>query len=508
MLDSSQKLENLLELAVILGRQSDAKEALRIVSQKTCTLLGAEVASIMMINPKTRDTVKTIIKEGKDIDRRRYSLAQANIVGWCRYHKASFQTDDLKNDDRFTAGLFQDGLVKSAMCVPLIVDEDAIGYLVAMNKGDEAVFDQADFELLEKLAAISAPFLSNVQSAQEYFNTPLPDASLFAKFEAFGLLGNSEPFTELLRAIDAAARCDVRVLLQGQSGAGKELVAKALHKLSARQNKPFVAIDCGAIPEHLIESELFGHVKGAFTGATQDRKGLFEDADRGTLFMDEIANLPMDMQAKLMRVLQEGEVRPVGGNRTRKIDVRIVSASSASLTDLVADQKFREDLYYRLHVYPILIPSLEARSDDIPNLAKRMLAKFAKQQGKEISGFDSEVVRFLVGRKWPGNVRELENMIERLVTLCPPGKTVIDAALLPKDLRDAKQQNQTAELDFSVTRSLEEKVSDYERQLIEHALKKHGWNQSQAARELKTLVQTLRYKMKKLGIAPAPETET
>ena len=203
------------------------------------------------------------------------------------------------------------------------------------------------------------------------------------------------------------------------------MLARAIHTFSARNNKPFVAIDCGAIPLNLVESELFGHVKGAFTGATTDRKGLFAEADSGTLFIDEIASLPIDMQAKLMRVLQEGEIRPIGSNSTHKVDVRVIAAGSTSIRQLVDAGQLREDLYYRLHVYPIPVPSLRERQRDIPILANHFLSKFAGQQGKRAQAFHEEITDFMRIRPWPGNIRELENFVERLVTLCPPNMEIV-----------------------------------------------------------------------------------
>jgi transcriptional regulator with GAF, ATPase, and Fis domain len=296
-----EKLESLLELPVILGGQGDFQEILRLISVRAAALFEAEVASLVMINPRTRETVKTVIKEGRDANERHYRLAQTNIIGWSLHHRQPFLSPDLKTDSRFSAGLFQKSPVKSAMCVPLQIEADDIGYIVVINKLAEGEFDEDDLGLLARMAAIVAPYLSNAQKLQEFFNTPLPDAALLARFEALGLVGQSKPFVEMLRAVDAAAHCDVRVALQGQSGTGKELVANAIHHFSARKHMPFIALDCGAIPENLVESELFGHVKGAFTGANQDRKGLLEEAHGGTLFMDEVGNLPVDMQAKFMR---------------------------------------------------------------------------------------------------------------------------------------------------------------------------------------------------------------
>jgi transcriptional regulator with PAS, ATPase and Fis domain len=329
----------------------------------------------------------------------------------------------------------------------------------------------------------------------------LPEAALLSKYEPLGLLGKSKPFIELLKAIEAAARCDVRVLLEGRTGTGKELVARAIHKLSERSSQPFVAIDCGAIPQNLIESELFGHVKGAFTGATRDRSGLIAEANQGTLFMDEIANLPLEMQAKLMRVLQEGEVRPVGGNRSHKVDVRIISASSMPLRELVAQQKFREDLFYRLLVYPIPIPSLEERHEDISLLAEHFLKNFARQQRKSAQSFDETMLVFLEQRVWLGNIRELENFVERLVAFAPTEAIVLEASSLPPGIREEVERFQAAKTAGDSPRSLNARLQKYEEELLRQALTEHNWHQSRAAKALEIPEQTLRYKMNKLGIA-------
>jgi transcriptional regulator with GAF, ATPase, and Fis domain len=502
-----QKQENLFELAALLSQQNEFEEILRVVSLQACTLFEAEVASILMINPRTQHTVKTIIKEGKAVDRQRYQVAETNVIGWVIKYKQPFLSANIKADARFDAELFEKETVRSAMCVPLQSQGLVIGYLLLINKngGSEALadgeFDEAALHLLEKMAVIAAPFLSNVQKISEYFQTPLPEAALLNKYAPLGLLGKSKPFVELLKAIEAAVRCDVRVLLEGRTGTGKELVARAIHKLSERSSQPFVAIDCGAIPPNLIESELFGHVKGAFTGATRDRTGLIAEANQGTLFMDEIANLPLEMQAKLMRVMQEGEVRPVGSNRSQKVEVRIISASSVPLRDLVAQQKFREDLFYRLLVYPIPIPSLEERREDISLLAEHFLKNFAKQQRKPAQSFDETMLAFLEQRGWPGNIRELENFVERLVAFAPEDALVLDASTLPPGIKEEVERFQAAKTSGDSPRSLNARLQKYEEELLRQALVEHNWHQSRAAKALEIPEQTLRYKMNKLCIS-------
>jgi DNA-binding NtrC family response regulator len=304
----------------------------------------------------------------------------------------------------------------------------------------------------------------------------------------------------MLHAVEAAARCDVRVLLEGQSGTGKELIARAIHQLSDRKNGPFIAIDCGAIPENLVESELFGHVRGAFTGANTARIGLIEEANKGTLFMDEIANLPLPAQAKLLRVLQESVVRPVGSNATRPIDVRIISAGSAPLQSLVKTKEFREDLFYRLHVYPIQVPSLNDRPDDIPLLANLFLSRFSLEHGKQIQTFQQDILEFIRHRPWPGNIRQLENFVERLVALCPPNRETIGRDLLPETLRRELKEIDKLWHDAHVTKSLRDSVAEFETREIRQALLQSDWNQAKAARHLKISPETLRYKIKNLGI--------
>ena len=325
-----QKLEQLIEFAETLCQQNSFQEMLRLTAQKIAHFLNAEIVLIMMLNPRTQETVKTIIKEGVKVSHPRYRSVQNQVSGWLMKERKPLLSLDLKNDARFSNVILDDLSIKSVLGVPLEIEGVSIGSLILLNE-TPSKFDDLDLEFLSKIATIASPYLRNVQKIQHYFEAPLPNAALLTKYEALGLMGRSKGFVALLQAIESAARCDVRVMLQGESGTGKELIAKAMHKFSDRSARPFVAIDCGAIPANLMESELFGHVKGAFTGATTDRKGLLQEASDGTLFMDEIANLPLEMQVKLMRVLQEGEVRPLGSNKFRKVNVRLISASSASI---------------------------------------------------------------------------------------------------------------------------------------------------------------------------------
>ena len=493
------KLESLIDLAQLLGKQNDYEEVLRLVAEKASYLVNSDASLIMMTNPKTRNTIKTIYAE-RNVGDVQNNLVHTNICGWVTLNNNSLLSADIKSDLRFQGKRFDKVKVKSAICVPFRVENIIIGTLLLLKNEDNSSFTEYDLSVIEKFTAVVSPFLHSTQSIAQYFIAPLPQATLLKKYEVHGLLGKSQKFIHLLQTIESAARCDVRVLLDGQSGTGKELIAKAIHKYSSRNHQKFVAIDCGAIPPNLIESELFGHIKGSFTGANFSRKGLLEEANGGTFFMDEINNLPMELQAKLLRFLQESEIRPIGTNETCKVDVRIIAASSVSLKHLVEEQKFREDLFYRLYVYPISVPSLNERCEDIPLLANYFLKKYSLEQKKKIEMFHEEILDFLKNHSWSGNVRELENFVERLVTLAPLEMQIIDASILPADFREEWHELEAISPKYDTSNSLEKNILDYEKKLIRKVLIECNWNQSKAARKLNISEHTIRYKMNKLGI--------
>jgi transcriptional regulator with GAF, ATPase, and Fis domain len=490
----------LLELALLLGQANDYDEVLRLITQHTATLFGSDTTLLSMINPTTRQTIKTIYAEGKTEADKKYHLLNNSLSGWVINHYRSFMTADLKRDSRLPASLVRKFGAVTVLAVPLRTEGLIIGTIIILNDSSTRIFNEKDRVFLEQLATLVTPYLRNLQKIQQYFVAPLPQQVLLDKYKDLGLIGRSPVFIELLKAIESASRCEVRVLLEGDSGTGKELIARAIHRLSSRSNRPFIAVDCAAIPANLIESELFGHVKGAFTGAVSDRKGLMEEADGSTLFMDEISNLPLDLQAKLLRVLQEGEIRPLGSNSTRKIDVRIIAASSSSLKEKMHKQQFRDDLYYRLHVYPIKIPNLNQRREDIPILARHFLLEYNQQQNKNLEMIHEQVLDYMLSRNWPGNVRELENFIERLVTLAPEQSTLLGPEIMPPEFSKEWDKLKKSEQIPSGNKSLETQVAEFEEQLIRQELQANDWNQSRAARALNISEQTIRYKMNKLGI--------
>jgi DNA-binding NtrC family response regulator len=297
---------------------------------------------------------------------------------------------------------------------------------------------------------------------------------------------------------EAVADSRTTVLMTGESGTGKSLLARAIHHRSPRRDKPFVEVSCGALPETLLESELFGHVKGAFTGAIADKPGRFLAADGGTLFLDEINSASPAMQVKLLRMLQERCFEPVGSTETKHVDVRVVLASNVDLAELVAAQKFRQDLYYRINVVTIRLPSLRERLGDIPLLAGNFLRQFCKESGREVLGFSDAAVAALQRYDWPGNVRELENAIERAVVLCR--RPQIDVEDLPEVFQSSPMKMAATAVAADIPESpmpLELALQGPERRIIEAALKRNAWNRQATASELNINRTTLYKKMRK-----------
>jgi DNA-binding NtrC family response regulator len=310
------------------------------------------------------------------------------------------------------------------------------------------------------------------------------------------IVGREEKMLEIFELIKRVADSDATVLITGESGTGKELIARAIHQHSRRVQKPFVAVNCTAIPENLIESELFGHERGAFTGAVQRRIGKFELAHSGTLFLDEIGSMRLDMQTKLLRALQEREIERVGGERTLKVDVRIVAATNADLRELIKSHIFRDDLYYRLNVVPIHVPPLRERAADIPLLVHYFLEKYNRQFNRRVRGFSAAAMEVLQGYHWPGNVRELENIVERLVVISK--YEIIQLRELPLDLQSC-QEPLVEQLDEEGY-DLRKAVQQFEREYIRRVLEKTRWNQTAAARILGIHRNTLLGKIEQLEL--------
>ncbi|ORJ60419.1 sigma-54-dependent transcriptional regulator [Geothermobacter hydrogeniphilus] len=316
----------------------------------------------------------------------------------------------------------------------------------------------------------------------------------------FEIIGNSTPITELKKQISIAAPTSGWVLITGENGTGKELVARAIYQHSRRNSKPFVEVNCAAIPEELIESELFGHEKGAFTGATTARKGKFDQANGGTLFLDEIGDMSLKTQAKILRILQEHKFERVGGNRTIEVDVRVIAATNKDLEAEIEAGNFREDLYYRLNVLPFHVPPLRERRADIPQLAEHFLNFFCSKESRESKRLDSEAINALSAYSWPGNVRELKNIIERLVIMVPDA--VITCDHLPAAIAGGKRNGRRSATVSNITRETSFRVAreEFEKEFLLQKLEENDWNISRTAEAIEIERSNLHRKIKSFGI--------
>jgi formate hydrogenlyase transcriptional activator len=386
--------------------------------------------------------------------------------------------------------------LQSVCCLPLITRLQVLGTLNVGSTRPNA-FTEADIDFLSQVAGQAAIAIENATAYHEIaqLKDQLAEEKLYLQDEIrtdrnFGeIIGESPSFRGVLEQVATVAPTDASVLILGETGTGKELIARAIHDLSGRRDRTFVKLNCAAIPTGLLESELFGHEKGAFTGAIMQKAGRFELANRGTLFLDEIGDIPLELQPKLLRALQEHEFERLGGTRTIKVDVRLVAATNRDLAQMINDRQFRTDLYYRLSVFPISIPPLRERADDIPMLVRYFTQKFARRMSKRVETISQETMEALIRYPWPGNVRELENLIERAVILTRGTTLQIPLA----ELRAASP-------DVASPVTLEEAEREHIRRVLEQASGVVGGPNGAAAR-LGMKRTTLQSKMKKLGIS-------
>jgi len=352
------------------------------------------------------------------------------------------------------------------------------------------------FDFIEKPLSIEKIVLV-VRNTLEYLRLEEENRRLRAELEErYQILGGSVPMKALRQQIALTAPTNGRVLIYGESGTGKELVARALHANSPRSGMPFVEVNCAAIPEELIESEMFGHRKGSFTGASEDKVGKFQKADGGTLFLDEVGDMSLKTQSKVLRVLEEQRVEPLGSNRPVTVDVRVIAATNKKLEEEIGRNAFREDLFYRLNVIPFYVPALRERTEDIPVLAAHFLKEFCDAYGKKPKEFTAAAMDVLLAYPWPGNVRELKNLVERLVIMCPSPR--IEPHHLPPEVFRGTSKSPQKPYE-----SLQEARSAYERDFVLRKLEENRWNMTKTATALGLERSHLYRKMRSLGIAPS-----
>jgi Nif-specific regulatory protein len=388
----------------------------------------------------------------------------------------------------------------SFVCVPILVNRKAAGALgVDLRYKAERDFDSS-VKFMGVVASMIAQALKVQRAVEDERRRLLAENThlrqeLRERYDFSNIIGTSGPVREMYEQVAQVAETNTTVLIRGESGTGKELIAHAIHYNSLRAKKPFVKVSCAALPESLIESELFGYEKGAFTGAQNRKKGRFELAEGGTLFLDEIGDINLGTQVKLLRVLQEREFERLGGTETTKVNVRLIAATNQDMEKTIAEGTFREDLYYRLNVFTIFVPPLRDRKADLLLLADHFVEKFSREHGKMIKRISTPAIDMLMSYHWPGNVRELENALERSVLVCDG--QVIHGHHLPPSL-------QTAESSGTVTRvSMDDAVSAYEKDLIQDALKTTRGNRAKAARLLDTTERVFNYKVRKYAIDSA-----
>ena len=352
------------------------------------------------------------------------------------------------------------------------------------------------FDFVEKPLSLEKTILA-VRNALEYLRLEEENRRLRAELDQrYQVIGESVPMKALRQQIALTAPTNGRVLIYGESGTGKELIARALHAASQRRTRPFVEVNCAAIPEELIESELFGHVKGSFTGASDDKVGKFQKADQGTLFLDEVGDMSLKTQSKVLRVLEEQRFEPVGSNQAVTVDVRVIAATNKKLEEEISRGTFREDLFYRLNVIPFYVPTLRERLEDLPILAGHFLSEFSAAYGRKLKEVSPAALEVLLRYPWPGNVRELKNLIERLVIMCPQQR-IEPHHLPPEVFRGAARSPQQPYA------TLHEARAAYEREFILRKLEENQWNMTRTAVALGLERSHLYRKMKSLGISPA-----
>jgi len=492
----------LYEISKALNESLNLRKSLYKVLEILSTSMNMVRGTVTILNP-LRNEISIEVAHGLSkvaMERGKYQVGEG-ITGRVIQAGKGFLVPKISQEPLFlnrtaTRRVHQDQEF-SFICVPVKKGDQVVGALSVDRLYDPSYSLEEGERLLSIIAAMIAQHVINLESIQ-FEKEQLREENrrlreeLAEKYRITNIIGTSNKMREVFEMISQVCRSNATVLIRGESGTGKELVANAIHYNSPRAQQPFVKVNCAALPANLIESELFGHEKGAFTGAIQQKPGKFEVANKGTIFLDEIGSLGLDLQVKLLRVLQEREFERVGGYHTIKTDIRIIAATSKNLELAVEEETFRSDLYYRLNVFPIYMPPLRERKTDILLLADFFLEKYAKENNKDIRRLSTPAIDMLMQYHWPGNVRELENCIERAVLLCE--ENVIHSYHLPPSLQTGEESDTVPAL------SLEDSVVTLEKEIIIDALKNTYGNMAKAAHMLHITERKFAYKAKKYGV--------
>ena len=494
----------LYEITKALNEHLDLKRSLYRVLDILSSSMDMVRGTIALLDP-VRNEIHIEVAHGitrSAIERVRYKLGEGvtgQVIETGKAVAIPRISEEPRFLDRTASRKRQQTRQISFFCVPIKKGNQVIGALSVDKPYDDAYALDDGKRLLSVIATMIASHVIKLETIR-LENERLRDENrrlqgeLKNKYTISNIIGSSNRMREVFQMVSQVCRSNATVLIRGESGTGKELVANSIHYNSQRASAPFIKVNCASLPSNLIESELFGHEKGAFTGAIKQKIGKFEMAHRGTIFLDEIGSINLDVQANLLRILQEKEFDRVGGQRTIKVDVRVIAATNKNLEQAVDDGTFRGDLYYRLNVFPIYMPPLRERKTDMLLLSDYFLEKYAKENHKDIRRFSTPAIDMLMQYHWPGNVRELENCIERAVLLCEEG--VIHSYHLPPTLQTGQESGTLPAL------SLEEAVANLEKEMLIDALKSSRGNMRTAAKALNTTERIFGYKVRKYDIDP------
>jgi len=501
-MDTTDEITLLYQITQILNQTPELQKSLYDVLDLLSKSMNMLRGTITLLNPLSEEISIQVAHGISESARQRgvYKLGEG-ITGQVIQTGKAVAIPKISQDPRFLNRTAARKPIKdqeiSFICVPIKKEKQVIGALSVDRFFDENYLLERGEKILSVVAAMIATqviHLERMEIEKEHLKAENErlQAELENKYRITNIIGNSNKMREVYQMISQVAASNATVLIRGESGTGKELVATSIHFNSRRSKNPFIKLNCAAIPANLIESELFGHERGAFTGALHQKQGKFELANNGTIFLDEIGSMDPVVQTKLLRVLQEREFERVGGNKTIKVDVRIIAATNRNLEQAVMESLFRSDLYYRINVFPIYLPPLRERKTDILVLAEYFLEKYTRENNKKIVRLSTPAIDMLMGYHWPGNVRELENCIERAVLLCDD--QVIHSYHLPPTLQTGKESNTVPAV------SLESAVEKLEREMIVDALKHTRGNVTLAAKTLNTTVRIFSYKANKYNI--------
>jgi Nif-specific regulatory protein len=494
---SREQLAALLSISRLLTSSIDLPSLLKLIVTSVTELLECEASSLFLIDPTGEQLALKVATGpiGGEIKELRLNMGEG-IAGWVAKHRKGLIVNDPKHDSRFLSAVdkatgFQ---TRSILAVPLMDHDRIVGVLEVLNTAKAKQFDQVDLDLLTAFGSYASVALRNAELlATMRDESQMLKGSVEERYRM--LIVESPRMREVVEMLRKAARSNSTVLLLGESGVGKEILARSIHTWSPRANKPFVAVNCVALSDQLLESELFGHEKGAFTGAHQQKKGLLEVAQGGTVFLDEIGDMKPNLQAKLLRVLQDREFDRVGGTQPIKVDVRVIAATNQDLKSAIKDGRFRKDLFFRLNVVSVMIPTLRERREDIPALAKFFVARYAKDMKRLHLTINPKAIEALRQYDWPGNVRELANVIERAVVLANGDAISVDDLTL-----DASETNGRA-TETLMLLPFHESVEHFKRLRLQEAIAKAGGSRTKAAQALQLQPTYLSRLCKQMGIS-------